>query len=79
MSVGTMGIIGAGHIGQAFARLARRAGRDVADTDALALRGSKKRGRRTGGSGQARRRTPPLRGNTWMTCPSVQIRRRMTA
>ena len=29
MSAGTIGIIGAGRIGQAFARLARRAGRDV--------------------------------------------------
>jgi 8-hydroxy-5-deazaflavin:NADPH oxidoreductase len=29
MSAGTIGIIGAGHIGQAFARVARRAGRDV--------------------------------------------------
>jgi predicted dinucleotide-binding enzyme len=29
MSAGTIGIIGAGHVGQAFARLARRAGRDV--------------------------------------------------
>jgi predicted dinucleotide-binding enzyme len=29
MSPGTIGIIGAGHIGQAFARLGRRAGRDV--------------------------------------------------
>ena len=29
MSAGTIGIIGAGHIGQAFARLARRAGSDV--------------------------------------------------
>jgi predicted dinucleotide-binding enzyme len=29
MSSGTIGIIGAGHIGQAFARLGRRAGRDV--------------------------------------------------
>jgi predicted dinucleotide-binding enzyme len=29
MSASTIGIIGAGHIGQAFARVARRAGRDV--------------------------------------------------
>jgi predicted dinucleotide-binding enzyme len=29
VSAGTIGIIGAGHIGQAFARVARRAGRDV--------------------------------------------------
>src|ERR1700694_5762200 len=29
MSAGTIGIIGAGHIGQAFASVARRAGRNV--------------------------------------------------
>jgi predicted dinucleotide-binding enzyme len=29
MSAGTIGIIGAGHIAQAFARVGRRAGRDV--------------------------------------------------